>query len=185
MARLYLVRHGEPTGNWGSSPDPDPGLTELGHQQAKATADRLRLLSPRQIVTSPLRRAAETAMPLAMSLSMQPHVVKEISEIPTPPSIIPQHRTEWLRAVMARNWSDVESSLQQWRESAVGFLTRLSADTAVFSHYVMINAALGSAIGDERVMCYSPAHASVTILETNGRLLSLVELGDTAQTAVR
>ena len=185
MARLYLVRHGEPAGNWGSSPDPDPGLTDLGHQQAKATADRLRLLTPKQIVTSPMRRAAETAMPLAMSLSMQPHVAQEVSEIPTPDNMSMQNRGGWLRAIMAREWSEVDPSLRRWRDDTVAFLTRLNADTAVFSHYVSINAALGAAIGDERVMCFSPAHASVTILETNGRTLSLVELGDTAQTAVR
>ena len=70
MARLYLVRHAEPAGTWADSAD--PGLTERGREQAKAAADRLRLVQPKQIVTSPLRRAIETAMPLSIALSMQP-----------------------------------------------------------------------------------------------------------------
>jgi broad specificity phosphatase PhoE len=67
----------------------------------------------------------------------------------------------------------------------VTYLTGLSEDTAVFSHFVAINAALGAAIGDDRVVCFRPAHASITVLETKGRAISLVELGETAETTVR
>ena len=96
-----------------------------------------------------------------------------------------QHRGDWLRAIMSRNWNDVEPGLQRWRDTGIQFLTTISTDTAIFSHYVSINVAVGAAIGDDRVHCFAPAHASVTILETNGRTLSLIEIGATAQTAVR
>lgn len=185
MARLYLVRHGEPTGSWGTSADLDPGLSPLGHEQAAAAADRLRLLTPRQIVTSPLRRAAETAAPLASSLSMQPEVVDRVAEIPSPANIALQARGEWLREVMSRTWEDVEPGLVRWRQAALDYLMSLSADTAVFSHYVLINVAVGAAIGDERVHCFAPTHASVTVLDTNGRGLTLVELGATGTSAIR
>lgn len=185
MARLYLVRHGEPTGSWGTSADLDPGLSPLGHEQAAAAADRLRLLTPRQIVTSPLRRAAETAAPLASALSMQPEVVDRVAEIPSPANIALQARGEWLRHVMSRTWEDVEPGLVRWRQAALDYLMSLSADTAVFSHYVLINVAVGAAIGDERVHCFAPTHASVTVLDTNGRGLTLVELGATGTSAIR
>lgn len=185
MARLYLVRHGEPTGNWGSSPDPDPGLSPLGHQQAEIAADRLRLMTPKQIITSPLRRAAETAVPLVNHLALAPVVAAAVAEIPTPQNMAQQHRGDWLRAIMSRNWNDVEPGLQRWRDTGIQFLTTISTDTAIFSHYVSINVAVGAAIGDDRIHCFAPAHASVTILETNGRTLSLIEIGATAQTAVR
>jgi len=185
MARLYLVRHGEPTGSWGTSPDPDPGLSELGHQQAATAADRLRLLTPRQIVTSPLRRAAQTAAPLATALSMQAEVVDRVAEIPSPATIAMQDRGDWLRQVMSGTWDVVDPGLARWRQAALDYLMSLSADTAVFSHYVLINVAVGAAIGDERVHCFAPTHASVTVLDTNGRGLTLVELGATGASAIR
>jgi broad specificity phosphatase PhoE len=183
MARLYLVRHGEPAGTFTDSAD--PGLTDLGKQQAQTAADRLRLLQPKQIVTSPLRRAFETAMPLAQALAMRPMVMNQVAEIPSPANMSLANRGDWLRAIMARSWNDAAPDLRHWRDNVVAALTRLDADTAVFSHFIAINVALGSAIGDDRVMCFQPAHASVTILETNGRVISLVEPGETAQTAVR
>ena len=182
MTRLYLVRHGEPSGTWADSAD--PGLTELGRQQAQIAADRIRLMQPKQIVTSPLRRAVETAMPLSFAMSFEPIVVPQIAEIPTPANMNLEHRGDWLRAIMGRSWSQTDPDLRQWRDVVVSGLTRLQVDTAVYSHFVAINAALGASIGDDRVLCFRPAHASVTILETNGRAISLVEIGQTAETTV-
>ena len=57
-------------------------------------------------------------------------------------------------------------------------------DTAVFSHYVAINAVLSHLTGDERVLTFRPDHASITILETDGRALTLVAKGREAATSV-
>lgn len=185
MPRIYLIRHGEPTGSWGTSPDPDPGLSEIGHQQAMAAADRLRLLTPKRIVTSPLRRASETSRPLAQALEMKVAIAQEVAEIPSPENMALAHRGDWLRAIMQRDWNAVEHGLRKWRQSAIDYLLSLDADTAVFSHYVLINVAVGAAIGDDRVHCFAPAHASITVLESHGKVLSLVELGTTGATALR
>lgn len=185
MARLYLVRHGEPTGSWGVSPDPDPGLSELGHAQANAAAERLLERKPAAIVTSPLRRAAETAAPLSRLMGLVPVVTPPVSEIPTPGAIPHADRGNWLRAVMAQSWDALDPLLRQWRHDAIACLAGTSSDTAVFSHYVLINVAVGAAIGDDRVHCFAPAHASVTILETSGNGLTLLELGATGQSAIR
>ena len=183
MARLYLIRHGEPSGTWEDSHD--PGLTELGRSQAQVAADRLRLLQPKQIVSSPLRRAYETAQPLAEALSMKPIVAPQVAEIPTPANMNLENRGDWLRAIMGRAWNEAAPDLRQWRDAVVDCLTRLQEDSAVYSHFVAINVALGASIGDDRVVCFRPSHASVTVLETNGRCLSLVELGAVAETTVR
>jgi broad specificity phosphatase PhoE len=185
MARLYLVRHGEPTGTWGSSPDPDPGLSERGHIQAAEAAQSLLARRPAHIVTSPLRRASETAAPLAGLTGLAPVIVPAVAEIPTPADVEQALRGDWLRAIMARAWHEIDPALQDWRAQALAYLTGISGDTAIFSHYVMINVAVGAAIGDDRVHCFAPTHASVTVLETNGRGLTLVELGATGASAVR
>jgi broad specificity phosphatase PhoE len=184
MARLYLIRHGEPTATWGGG-DADPGLTDLGRQQARTAADRLRELAPPHIVSSPLRRAVETAAPLAEMLLLSPVIAREVAEIPTPAQLGLDRRADWLREVMTREWNRVDADLQRWRDDMIGYLIGLKSDTAVFSHFVAINVALGAAIGDDRVVCFKPAHASITIVETKGRVISLVEPGETAETTVR
>ena len=123
---------------------------------------------------------------MSFALSLQPIVADEVAEIPTPANMSLEHRGEWLRAIMAPQLEpDAIRACARWRDGIVDYLTRLQVDTAVYSHFVAINVALGASIGDDRVMCFKPAHASVTILETNGRVISLVELGQTAETTVR
>jgi broad specificity phosphatase PhoE len=184
MALLYLIRHGEPSGTWGQA-DPDPGLTDLGRKQAEGAAERLQKTPPKLIVSSPLKRARETAIPLARAMSLEPKIAEPVAEIPTPASIAFEKRADWLRSLMAGEWHAAEPPLQTWRTGVVTYLTGLSEDTAVFSHFVAINVALGAAIGDDRVVCFKPAHASITVLETKGRVISLVELGETADTVIR
>lgn len=184
MARLFLIRHGEPSATWGGG-DADAGLTDLGRSQAQAAAERLRLLTLSHIVSSPLRRAQETAAPLVQALSIAPKIAPEVAEIPTPENMGLEHRADWLRTVMTREWSAVDPGLRTWRDNVINYLIGLQGDTAIFSHFVAINVALGASIGDDRVVCFKPAHASITILETTGRVISLVEPGETAETAVR
>ena len=64
---LYLIRHGESEGNASGVIQGrlDFGLTGLGRDQAQATADRLAGMGVHHIVTSPLRRAFETASIIA------------------------------------------------------------------------------------------------------------------------
>ena len=63
MKRLYFIRHGESEGNVNRvfSGRADHPLTEYGRQQAALAADEAANLIIDLIVTSPLRRAAETA----------------------------------------------------------------------------------------------------------------------------
>lgn len=65
--RLLLVRHGESEGNAGGFVQGrlDYGLTDLGRAQAQATADRLRDVKVDRLISSPLRRAHETALWIA------------------------------------------------------------------------------------------------------------------------
>jgi broad specificity phosphatase PhoE len=65
--RLWLIRHGQSewnaSGRWQGQADPP--LSQHGHHQAALLAERLAKLSPAALYTSDLRRAAQTAAPLA------------------------------------------------------------------------------------------------------------------------
>ncbi|MDQ3484267.1 MAG: histidine phosphatase family protein [Actinomycetota bacterium] len=65
--RFLIVQHGEKERQAG-----DPGLTDLGRSQAQATAAWVRsTFAPARIVSSPLRRAVETATPIAAALGCE------------------------------------------------------------------------------------------------------------------
>ena len=188
MPRLYLIRHGRPAATWGEA-DEDPGLDEAGMAQAAAARDWL--LSrphgeqPRRVVSSPLRRCRETAAPTAEALGVPVEIDPIVGEIPTPAALHPSERGSWLRQAFQGTWGEIQGDLDydEWRREIVGSL-RARGDTAVFSHYVAINAVVSHLLGEDRVLSFRPDHASITVLETDGAGLGLVEKGREAATGV-
>ena len=80
---LYLIRHGESTWNqagrvqgWG-----DPVLSRRGLAQAAALAHRFRRDPPHRIYVSPLRRARQTAQPVAEITGLPVQPVADLREV--------------------------------------------------------------------------------------------------------
>jgi broad specificity phosphatase PhoE len=188
MKRLYLIRHGKPASTWGGG-DADPGLDETGRAQAQAARDWLLALPEgerhERVVSSPLRRCRETALPTAEALGVQIAVDPTVGEIPTPAALAEAARPDWLRTAFQGTWGQIKGDLDYlaWRSAIVGSLLQRGS-TAVFSHYVAINAVVSALADDERVMVFRPDHTSITVLETDGKVLSLVERGREATTGV-
>ena len=68
---IVLVRHAQPEWEPGGRAVDDPGLTDLGHEQARHTAEILARNERFDVLyTSPLRRAVETAEPIASRLGL-------------------------------------------------------------------------------------------------------------------
>ncbi|RAK68627.1 histidine phosphatase family protein [Phenylobacterium kunshanense] len=188
MARLYLIRHGKPSSTWGDH-DEDPGLDEAGQAQARAARDWLLGLPeaerPKRVVSSPLRRCRETAEPTALALGVQPEIDPAIGEIPTPAALSAADRPAWLRQAFLGTWAEIQGDLDYdaWRGAIVESLA-VRGDTAVFSHYVAINAVVSRLTGVDQVLAFRPDHASITVLETDGRTVRLVAKGAEAATQV-
>lgn len=188
MARLYLIRHGKPSATWGGDDD-DPGLDETGQAQARAARDwllsRPEAERPRLVVSSPLRRCRETAEPTAAALRVQAEIDPTVGEIPTPAALTPEERPAWLREAFQGTWAEIQGDLdyEAWRTAIVQSLAA-RGNTAVFSHYVAINAAVSRLMGVPQVLAFRPDHASITILETDGQTVRLVETGREASTSV-
>ncbi len=182
MATLYLVRHGRAAAGWDQ--DADPGLDDVGRDQAQSVARCLTGLGPMQIVTSPMRRCQETAQPLAKLWGMEPTVEKGVSEVTSPTPDL-QARTTWLRQFMAGTWGNADAERQCWRANVIRALLDLPQDTVVFTHFIAINAAVSEALSDDRVVSFRPDNCSVTVMKTVVEELHLVEKGVEAETEVR
>jgi broad specificity phosphatase PhoE len=174
MAKLYLVRHGKATAGWDE--DYDPGLDGLGRSQAQRAAEALKPLGILRIISSPLARARETAIPLAEAWSCSVEIEERVGEIPPPEKGL-QDRGLWLGEVMTQKWPDLNRELRVWREGVFEALLSLDGDTVVFSHFIAINTAVGKATGDERVLSFMPHNGSVTEISTDNGQFHLVRLG--------
>jgi broad specificity phosphatase PhoE len=188
MTRLYLIRHGRPSSTWGGHDD-DPGLDEAGRAQARAARDwllsRPEAERPTLVVSSPLRRCRETAEPTAQALGVAIEVDPVVGEIPTPKALTGEARPAWLRQAFQGTWAAIEGDMDYdaWRGDIVASLAR-RGNTAVFSHYVAINAAVSRLLGVEEVLAFRPDHCSITVLETDGQTVRLIEKGAEATTGV-
>ncbi len=81
---LVFVRHGQPGWAEGGTPQMDPALTEVGLRQAELCAERLASRGADEIISSPARRARETAAPLAARLGKPVTVIEDLTEIRLP-----------------------------------------------------------------------------------------------------
>ncbi|MDP2291099.1 MAG: histidine phosphatase family protein [Actinomycetota bacterium] len=183
MTRLYLVRHGRAAAGWNT--DPDPGLDAVGRLQAAEMTARLAPLGPLQLVTSPLLRCQETASGLAEAWGVEPRVEPGVAEIPSPEGVAMADRVEWLRIAMAGTWSEMGPRYVAFRDGVAATLAALTADTVVTSHFIAINAAIGAAIGDDRMVIRSLDNCSVTVVDVVDGALELVEGGHEADTLIR
>ncbi len=177
MARLYMVRHGQAAAGFDTA---DPGLDALGLGQAEAVARVLAPRGPLPILSSPLLRTRETAQPLAKLWKSEPAIEHAVAEIPSPAHMSVTERVPWLRQFMAGSWRIADRGLAEWRERVIATLAGQKDDVVIFSHFVAINVAMGAAIGDDKVVVFSPANCSVTVFDTDGERLSLVERGQEA-----
>jgi broad specificity phosphatase PhoE len=181
MTRLFLVRHAEPAAGWGGDAL-DPGLSDLGREQAETAAASLSALGPLDVVSSPMLRCRETAAPYAALRDFLPRIEQRVSEVVAPPGV--QDRRVWLRetfpwddGVARRQWSDVGEDLRAWRDACGAALRDMTADTVVFTHFIAINAIVSAASKSAETIVFRPAHCSITELELDAGALRVVSLG--------
>ena len=79
----------------------------------------------------------------------------------------------------------MDDQVARWRENLLAALHGFADGTVLMSHFVAINAAVGYATGNDRIITFTPDHCSRTELAVDGDRLVLVELGRERATEVR
>jgi len=193
MARLSLVRHGRAAAGWDTAVDPP--LDDLGRGQAARTATILAAgvidsAEGLDVVTSPLLRCRETADAFTSITGRAARVEARIAEIPSPPGIIVADRVTWLRRVMLGTWNELianeGAAYDNFLSDLIAWARAIRVDTVAFSHFVAINAVIGAATGDDRLVIRSLDNASVTTVNVDvDGSLTLLEGGTEADTLIR
>lgn len=183
MALVHLVRHGRAAAGWDT--DPDPGLDDVGVEQARRLVEQLAPLAPRPVVSSPLRRCRETAAPLAARWGVEAVIDETVREIPSPTGVPMDQRIDWLRDAMNGTWTDLGPRYLAYRDGVLDSIASHSVDAVVVSHFIAINAVIGACLGDDRLVSRSLDNTSVTVVETTSSGLALVETGREADTLIR
>ncbi|KUI05623.1 histidine phosphatase family protein [Mycobacterium sp. IS-3022] len=169
--QLLIIRHALPLRSEpGQGSDPD--LSEEGVEQAKRLPDALARFPISRLVSSPQRRAIQTAQPVADALGLEIDVDDRLAEYDrdlshyTPVEEISEE--DMRRLANGELPSGVDQS---------AFITRVKAgvadivkaadreDTvALFSHGGVINALVHDVMGTERLLCVQVDYAGITRL---------------------
>ena len=160
--RIYLVRHAKTAEPWRTALDAP--LSAEGLEQAGRVAKELCPLGPLPLLSSPLQRARQTAAPLADLWQTEVKIEPHVREIPAP-SADPRVRGDWLMRILTAKWSEMDVELVKWRDDVLDAISAIHKDTIVVTHYVVINAVVGAATNDDRVISFHPDNTDTTVID--------------------
>ena len=185
---LLLIRHARPLRAHGGDGPADPALSPLGVRQAEALADWLAAERLDAIYTSPLRRARETAAPLAARLGLDPDVDESLSEYDADSvEYIPM---EELKAAGDPRWNEVPPVVPEFQKRVVEGIERLvaahsSGRVAVVCHGGVVNVYLSWIVGARSELFFLPHYTSISrVLASGGGHRSLDTHNETAHLRV-
>ena len=182
---LLVIRHALPVRIEGVDGPADPPLSDLGLRQAEALAEWLAPAAGAPsapggdtppitaIVTSPLRRAVETAAPLAARLGIEPAIEEGVVEwdrhaatyVPMEEMQAEDH-PEW-RAMVEGRWHELGVDVFGFRDGVAAAFERIiaahpGARVAVVCHGGVINALASHVIGLADPVFFEPTYTGVT-----------------------
>lgn len=180
-ARLRLIRHGATSSV--PADDIDPGLSILGIRQALGLSAMI-TEKPDHLLTSPLIRARETAMPLAAAFALERRVSPDYGELPWREGQTVVERANEINQTLGASWSALDPGWRNWRARLIERALSEVGDVIIVSHFVAINVLVGFATRDDRTLIVRPANTSITEFALNARgELSVISLG--AQASAR
>lgn len=182
MSVIYLIRHGEAAASWNQ--DRDPGLSELGREQALHVKAHFADHAGATLFSSPLRRARETAAPLSDHWGVEIGIRTEFSEIPAPSEFGLEQRLQWLLALRNKGWNSADAELLGWRSRIVAALEELPDQAIVFTHFMVMNMVVGQVLGKDDFVCYQPANGSILTLERAEGRFHVIDRGRESETKV-
>jgi probable phosphoglycerate mutase len=189
---LLLIRHAEPIRIVDAEGPADPHLHERGVGQAARLAEWLAVEELHAVWSSPMRRAQETASPLAAAQGLPVLVDEELAEFDREAtSYIPLEelkaaRDERYLALVEGRIEDFDVDPAAFEAGVVGAIERVierhpRQKVAVVCHGGVINAYMAHILGIERMLFFNPHYTSVSrVLAASTGQRSVLTLNETA-----
>lgn len=187
-----MIRHALPVRIDGGDAPADPGLAPEGREQAEQLASWWAPFGADHLSVSPMRRAQETAAPLAEALAVPASTVGELREFDAHlPTYVPIEELRadpvaWQEAVDAWMSPEAEEVRQSFRRDVVvaidGIAERHAGGeerVAVVCHGGVINAYLSEVLGLLGTVFFEPAYTSVSRVIHHGSYRQLVSVNET------
>jgi len=192
---LVLVRHAEPVRTpAGSVTGPaDPGLTPLGLEQAERLAAWLASEPIDVVLSSPMRRARETAEPIAAALGIDVEIVDGLIEYDsTSADYIPTEELQatndprWLAMVEGR-WEELGADPAHVFKARVAQCVDEIVDrfpgrrVVAVCHGGVVNCALASILEIDRYLWFEPYYTSISrVIASRSGVRIVVSLNERA-----
>lgn len=189
---LVVVRHGEPVRIVSETGVADPPLTDRGRAQADATARWLAVEPIDAVYASPLRRAVQTAEPLAAALGLPVRVADGVAEYDRDSSsYIPYEELKATRdphflALAQDRLAELVPEAADFRKRVCAAMDEIIAAhpgqrVAVFCHGGVVNVFLAEVLELGRDLWFEPSYASISrVAASRAGIRSLVSLNETA-----
>lgn len=183
---LAIIRHALPVRvDEGTVEGPaDPPLAPLGRAQAEALATWLATERIHAVWSSPMRRARETAAPMAERLGLEVQVDERLAEYDRhATSYIP---LEELKAAGAPRWNQVPERPEEFQAHVVAAMEDIAAAhpgqrVAVVCHGGAVNAYVAHVLGLADPIFFLPGYTSISrVLAASSGQRSVSTLNDTA-----
>ncbi len=191
---VLWIRHGEPERIApGSGVAADPQLTPAGRDQAELLAQWLAFEQIDAVLSSPMRRAIDTALPIADALGLAVEMFEGIVEydvnsdhyIPTEELRVTKDE-RWTAMVEGR-WDEFGAELPEIFRARVDEAVNAIVErfpgqrVAAVCHGGVINVALGSILGIEQPLWFEPGYTSMSrMLASRGGIRSVASLNELA-----
>jgi len=188
---LIIVRHGLPETvvreDGGAA---DAPLSSTGHEQARRVADWLQRERIDAVYSSPMRRALQTAEPLARSLEHEIRVHQGVAEYDrNSAAYVPledlkrDNYEEWSRRMKEKAFAEDPDAFRdevvEAMEEIIG--TNRGKRVTVFCHGGVINAWASHVMGTRHVFFFDPTYTSVNrFMAASTGERSVISLNETA-----
>mgnify|MGYP001193922072 FL=1 len=169
---LLLIRHGLPEKVVTTDGSPaDPPLSDIGLKQAELVAEYLKDVRLDRLYSSPMRRAHQTAIPLAREQGLDIETEEGVAEYDRDAgSYIP---VEQLKEENYEQWQNLMKGemgsvdFRVFYDTVVSSLARIADDNrgktiAVTCHGGVVNAWTANVLGLQPVMFFNPNYTSVS-----------------------
>jgi probable phosphoglycerate mutase len=170
---LVLIRHGLPIRVENEPGTPaDPPLSEEGREQARLVADWLAPEGFDVVYSSPMRRAVETAEPLAARLGLEVTIDDELAELDRGHHFyVPVEELKatgdprYEQLLKGELYADVD--VETWSKVAALAVQRVveahpGQRIALFAHGGVINAYLSTLLGLDTMFFFGPGYTSIS-----------------------